>query len=310
MSVAALLLSDSRFPAGGHAHSGGVEPAVTAGTVSDLASLEAFLRGRLRTAGMVAAGLAAAACARAGCSGRGGRAGPGEPGGHGGGETAGAERCPGGENAGRMEGDQRSVRYDGVDLWDLLDAEADARAPSPAQRAASRRQGRALLRAARVAWPEDPGLAGLAASGAATARATGRAGAAAAGGGASAGSGAARGGAASGATLQAQYRGGPHHAVVLGAAAAAAGCGAGDAARIAAYQSVAGAASAAVRLLALDPMLATAVLARLAGDVDQIAERAAAAADGPLEELPCPSAPALDLLAEAHVRAEVRLFES
>ena len=61
----ALLLSDSRFPAGGHAHSGGVEPAVTAGTVSDLASLEAFLRGRLRTAGLVAAGLAAAACVRA-----------------------------------------------------------------------------------------------------------------------------------------------------------------------------------------------------------------------------------------------------
>jgi urease accessory protein len=106
------------------------------------------------------------------------------------------------------------------------------------------------------------------------------------------------------------YRGGPHHAVVLGVAAAAAGCDARDAARIAAYQSVAGAASAAVRLLALDPMRATAVLARLAGDIDRIAERAAAAADGPPEELPCPSAPALDLLAEAHVRAEVRLFES
>ena len=83
-----------------------------------------------------------------------------------------------------------------------------------------------------------------------------------------------------------------------------------EAARIAAYQSVAGPASAAVRLLALDPMLATAVLARLAPDIDHIAGRAAAAADGPLEELPCPSAPALDLLAEAHVRAEVRLFES
>jgi urease accessory protein len=319
VSVPALLLSDSRFPAGGHAHSGGVEPAVTAGTVTDLASLEAFLRGRLRTAGLVAAGLAAAACARAGWAGRAGgetAAGCARAGwaGRAGGGTAAGEWCPGGGNAGRMEGDQRSVRYDGVDLWDLLDGEADARAPSPAQRAASRRQGRALLRAARVAWPEDPGLAGLAASGAATVRATGRAGAAAAGGGASAESGAARGRAASagayGAALGAEYRGGPHHAVVLGAAAAAAGCGAGDAARIAAYQSVAGAASAAVRLLALDPMLATAVLARLAGDVDQIAERAAAAADGPLEELPCPSAPALDLLAEAHVRAEVRLFES
>ena len=31
MSVAALLLSDARFPAGGHAHSGGLEPAATAG---------------------------------------------------------------------------------------------------------------------------------------------------------------------------------------------------------------------------------------------------------------------------------------
>jgi urease accessory protein len=98
--------------------------------------------------------------------------------------------------------------------------------------------------------------------------------------------------------------------VVLGVAAAAAGCDAAEAARIAAYQSVSGPASAAVRLLALDPMLATAVLARLADAVDQIAEGAAAAADGPLEELPCPSAPALDLLAEAHIRAEVRLFES
>ena len=63
VSVAGLLLGDSRFPAGGHAHSGGVEPAVTAGTVTDLHSLEVFLLGRLRTAGLVAAGLAAAACA-------------------------------------------------------------------------------------------------------------------------------------------------------------------------------------------------------------------------------------------------------
>ena len=71
-----------------------------------------------------------------------------------------------------------------------------------------------------------------------------------------------------------------------------------------------GLASAAVRLLALDPMRATAVLARLTRDIDHVAERAAAAAGGPLDELPCPSAPALDLLAEAHIRAEVRLFES
>jgi urease accessory protein len=238
VSVAALLLADARFPAGGHAHSGGLEPAATARTVKDLASLEVFLRGRLRTAGLVAAGVAAAACARA-------RA--------------------------------RDAS------WADLDAEADARTPSPAQREASRRQGRALLRAALAAWPDADWLADLAASVAAPA---GRRPDASA------------------------YRGGPHHAVTLGAAAAAAGCVPDDAARIAAYQSVTGPASAAVRLLALDPIRATAVLAGLVGDIDAVASKAAASADGPLADLPYPSAPALDLLAEAHIRAEVRLFES
>jgi urease accessory protein len=221
-SAAALLLADARFPAGGHAHSGGVEAAAAAGMVTDLAALELFLRGRLRTAGLAAAGLAAAACARA----------------------------PGATIA----------------TWDELDAEADARTPSPAQREASRRQGRALLRTARAAWPAARWLADL-----------GRQ---------------------------------PHHPVVLGATAATAAVAPGEAARIAAYQAVAGPASAAVRLLALDPMQAAAIVARLGAEVDAVATAAAALGGGPLEDLPFPSAPALDLLAEAHARAEVRLFES
>src|SRR5688572_17263354 len=62
MSRAALLvLADGRFPAGGHAHSGGAEAAVKAGRITDAASLEDFCRGRLHTAGLVAASLAAAA---------------------------------------------------------------------------------------------------------------------------------------------------------------------------------------------------------------------------------------------------------
>ncbi|MBO4256081.1 urease accessory protein UreF [Streptomyces griseorubiginosus] len=62
MSRAALLvLADGRFPAGGHAHSGGAEAAVKAGRLSGAASLEDFCRGRLHTAGLVAAALAAAA---------------------------------------------------------------------------------------------------------------------------------------------------------------------------------------------------------------------------------------------------------
>jgi urease accessory protein len=62
MSRAALLvLADGRFPAGGHAHSGGAEEAVRAGRITGPASLEEFCRGRLHTVGLVSASLAAAA---------------------------------------------------------------------------------------------------------------------------------------------------------------------------------------------------------------------------------------------------------
>ncbi|MFD1666215.1 urease accessory protein UreF [Streptomyces calvus] len=62
MSRSALLvLADGRFPAGGHAHSGGAEAAVAAGRITDAASLEDFCRGRLHTTGLVSAALAASA---------------------------------------------------------------------------------------------------------------------------------------------------------------------------------------------------------------------------------------------------------
>jgi urease accessory protein len=240
-----LMLADSRFPAGGHAHSGGLEGAVTAGMVTDVGSLELFLRGRLVTAGLVAAGLAAAACAAAagGASGTDWEFEAGAPGG------AGAPRA----------GEARGV----WEVWGGLDAEADARTPSPAQREASRRQGRALLRAARAAWPSV------------ALDALGRA---------------------------------PHHALVLGAAAAAAGCTPGEASLIAAYLTVTGPASAAVRLLALDPIQVSAAIARLAGTIESVAARGADAIAA--DDLPYPSAPGLDLYAEAHAREEVRLFAS
>jgi urease accessory protein len=67
MSLATLLvLADGRLPAGGHAHSGGLEAAVAAGRVTDLASLRGFLVGRLATSGVVTACFAAGACARTG----------------------------------------------------------------------------------------------------------------------------------------------------------------------------------------------------------------------------------------------------
>ncbi|WP_152627270.1 urease accessory protein UreF [Streptacidiphilus melanogenes] len=109
--AALLVLADGRFPAGGHAHSGGVEAAVRAGRVGDADSLRAFCAGRLHTTGLTSAALAAAAAA-------------------------------------------------GTDPT-ALDEAAEARTPSPALRAASRRLGRQLLRAARAAWPH-PALERLA----------------------------------------------------------------------------------------------------------------------------------------------------
>ena len=211
MDAALLLLADSRLPAGGHAHSGGLEPAVTAGAVRDLPTLAGFLRGRLATAGLVAAGLAAAACA----------------------------------------GDRPE-----------LDAEADARTPSPAQRRASRAQGRALLRVARTAWPH-PALEEPAST---------------------------------------------HHPVVLGTVVRVTGGTPAQAAAIAAYGAVTGPASAAVRLLGLDPLGVQRLLADLAGRIDAVA--AEAAANACAGTLPAASAPALDLLAELHQQADLRLFES
>lgn len=64
--LAALLLGDGRFPAGGHAHSAGIESAVLDGRVTGEASLSAYLLGRLHTTALVESSLAAATVARRG----------------------------------------------------------------------------------------------------------------------------------------------------------------------------------------------------------------------------------------------------
>ena len=210
-----LVLADGRLPTGGHAHSGGLEAACARGGIADLTDLEAYLRGRLATAGLVAAGFAAAAC-----------------------------RDP--------------------DRWPELEAEMDARTPSAALRKASRAQGRALIRAGRALWTVPSGLAEA------------------------------------------------HHAVALGLVASAAGLSPDQAALAAAYGSVAGPASAAVKLLSLDPYPVHALLARLADACEQTARGACeqTAGDAVARGLPAASAPLLDLDAEDHATWEVRLFAS
>jgi urease accessory protein len=247
-----LLLADSRLPAGGHAHSGGLEAAATAGRVDGMSGLEGFLRGRLATAGLASAGLAAAACQHA-----------------------------------------AAVAGGAVPRWAELDAEAAARTPSPAQRRAARAQGRALLRAARAAWPH-PVLDALAAD-----RSHDPAGPL------TADPGAASPGAAS------RRADGPFHPIILGACVWVAGGTPADAAVIAATAAISGPAAAAIRLLGLDPLAVTGLLARLAGDVAGLAEVACRAARaGDWAGLPAPASPGLDLLAQRHASQEVALFES
>ncbi|NEC88297.1 urease accessory protein UreF [Streptomyces sp. SID12501] len=225
MSRAALLvLADGRFPAGGHAHSGGAEAAVKAGRVTGAASLEEFCRGRLHTTGLVSASLAAAAAL-------------------------------------------------GVDPVALDDA-ADARTPSPALRVAARKLGRQLMRAARATWPSAELDA-----------------------------------------LAREFPKGAHQPVVLGLTARAAGLGPEDAAYCSVYESVSGPATAVVRLLSLDPFDATGALARLAPELDRVADRAVEAArevgaGGGVDALPAASAPMLEVGAEGHAGWAVRLFAS
>ncbi|UOZ08072.1 urease accessory protein UreF [Amycolatopsis sp. WQ 127309] len=226
MDLSALILADSRFPGGGHVHSGGLEEAVARKLIKSERDLPGFLSGRLRTAGSLAAVFAAAsahAAARSVASGH----------------------------------------------WSRLDAELDARTPSLAQREASRAQGRGTARAGRISWP-SPVLVAL---------------------------------------LEETPR--PHHPIVLGALVGVAGGAPYDAAMAVAYLAVSGPASAAVRLLGLDPFAVNAVVARL--DLRSVCETAAAVAGDDPASLPAPGSPGLDLFAEAHARhhqEEVRLFAS
>jgi urease accessory protein len=102
----------------------------------------------------------------------------------------------------------------------------------------------------------------------------------------------------------------PHQPVALGVLARAAGLGPEEAAVAAAHGTTTGAASAAVRLLGLDPYAVHALLARLAGECDRIAADAALRAGDPVDDLPAAGSPLLDIGAEHHATWEVRLFAS
>ena len=101
-----------------------------------------------------------------------------------------------------------------------------------------------------------------------------------------------------------------HQPTALGILAYAAGLEPAEAAVAAAHGVTTGAASAAVRLLGLDPYAVHGLIARLAPECDRIAAEAARRADEPIDELPAAGAPLLDIGAEHHATWEVRLFAS
>jgi urease accessory protein len=106
-----------------------------------------------------------------------------------------------------------------------------------------------------------------------------------------------------------------HHPLVLGAAAAAAGADPAQAAALALHHLVGGAATAAVRLLGLDPLRVTAVTAAVARSAEPVAADAAtlgsaAAAAGDPALLPTEGSPLTDVLAELHRASEATLFAS
>ncbi|SDB86265.1 urease accessory protein [Sanguibacter gelidistatuariae] len=230
---ALLLLADGRFPAGGHAHSGGFEAAAQREGIDDVDALEQFLLGRLHTAGLLAAAFSSASCHA----------------------FARSIEVTGGSDVG--------------DRLDRYDQELSARTPSPVLRVVSRRLGRQVIRVARRVWPSEA-LERLAK--------------------------------VPGAGL--------HQPIAFGAVAAAAGLSPEICAVAAAQESIAGPATASVRLLGLDPFDVNATLARLSDEVGRVAADGAAYAASPPEDLPARAGYLLDISAEAHATWEVRLFAS
>jgi urease accessory protein len=157
-------------------------------------------------------------------------------------------------------------------LLRAVEAELDARIPSPAARRASRHQGGNVLRSA-IALAGDPLLDAL-----------GRA-----------------------ALAHAQE---PHYATAVGAVAAVAGVSPQEAAEAAAYASVAGPAFAAQKLLTISAEEVADLGVEMAPEVRRLAREAAQTSMRSLSQMPAFGAPALEYLAEEHVAHQKRSFAS
>jgi urease accessory protein len=165
-----------------------------------------------------------------------------------------------------------------VSAWGRLDQEADARMVAGAARTASRLLGRHLLRAAAALGPCAEAAARRAAAG---------------------------------------HPEGPHHALALGAVVAASGAGVEDAGQLAVLSVATSVVQGAIRLLGLDPVAATGLvaaraegLAEVARDAADRASRVLACWPAGLEDLPAVAGVLLDHLLECQLARPDRLFAS
>lgn len=103
---------------------------------------------------------------------------------------------------------------------------------------------------------------------------------------------------------------GPYLPVVQGVLTCFGGLAPRDAALQSAYGSIASTASAALRLLGLDPMSVAIVLRDMSPAIDAVAMEAGLASTKEVELLPSPASPLSDHMAERHAIREERLFAS
>lgn len=165
---------------------------------------------------------------------------------------------------------RRAALRDGVEGALAVDEECGARCPSAVLRETARRSGGALLRSSSAVWPAPQGA--LIASYRLASRSTPR-------------------------------------PVALGVVAAASGIDDAELAAVALYDDAATVASAALKLLPLDPPQASRWVAEQAPWIEAAA-LAVAADERPLAEQPAPAAIAIELAAAVHHERRERFFVS
>lgn len=233
--VATLLLADARLPVGGHAQSGGLEPAIVHGL--EIGDVPAFITARLRTVARIDAG-AAVVARHAVVT-----------------QHAATDELDPDKGATRLSADDVETAW-------------AARTPSGAARNAALATGRGIHRLLTRLAPDSDALTWLE-------------------------------------ELPRERR---HRPVALGALAAHLGLDAHATARVAAYDDIQTVASAATKILPLDPldpvMWTLAAAPELEALVDEIAPLRAP------RDIPATAAPHLDLWLERHAHTTRRLFHA